>query len=158
MAAVLAIAFTAFGYQLRPFVHQWSPSQSVSEGPTPSPSAVVSGDVPEAYLGSWNTTITNATGKNSRSLVVKQGRIGDDILILTADDPTEDGTYHCVFTAPLAAASKDGSELEFGPSTVTSGTPLSSCSPGAPSTLTLEGGNTLRRFDSETGEALTYRR
>ncbi|MFJ8804317.1 hypothetical protein [Streptomyces sp. NPDC102487] len=167
MAAVLAIAFTAFGYQLRPFVHQWSPSHSghedpsptptLSPSPSPSPSAVVNGDVPEAYLGSWNTTITNATGKNSRSLVVKQGRIGDDILILTADGPTEDGTYHCVFTASLAAVSKDGSELEFGPSAVTSGIPLSSCSPGAPSTLTLERGNTLRRFNSETHEALTYR-
>ncbi|MFF0143075.1 hypothetical protein ACFYRN_42500 [Streptomyces sp. NPDC005227] len=156
MAAVLAIAFTAFGYQLRPFLHRWSPSHSVSEDPSPTPSAVVSGDVPEAFLGSWNTTISNAAGKNSRSLVVKQGRIGDGILILTADGPTEDGTYHCVFTAPLAAVSKDGSKLEFGPSTVTSGIPLSSCSPGASSTLTLQSDNTLRRFNSETREALTY--
>lgn len=158
MAAVLAIAFTAFGYQLRPFVHQWSPSHSVSEDPTPSPSAVVNGDVPEAYLGSWSTTIDNATGRNTRALVVRQGSIGDDILILTADGPVGSGTYHCVFTAPLAAVSKGGSRLTLGPSKVTSGKPLASCSPGGTSTLTLESRNTLRRVNSSSGEAITYSR
>ncbi|MER5381771.1 hypothetical protein ABT040_16030 [Streptomyces sp. NPDC002688] len=158
MAAILAIAFTAFGYQLRPFIHQQSPSHSVGDDdPSPSPSAVVSGDVPEAYLGSWSTTISNATGKNTRSLVVKQGRIGDDVLILVADGPVESGTYHCVFTAPLAAVSSGG-QLKLGPSTVTSGIPLSSCSPGGPSTLTLESGNTLRRINSKTKDTLTYTR
>lgn len=157
MAAVLAIAFTAFGYQLRPFIHQQSPSHSVG-GDDPSPSPIVSGDVPDAYLGSWTTTITNAVGKNTRSLVIKQGRIGDEVLILVADGPTGGDTYHCVFAAELAAVPSGGGRLELGPSTVTSGTPATSCSPGGPSTLVLKDDNTLRRTSETSGEPLTYTR
>lgn len=154
MAAVLAIAFTAFGYQLRPIIHV-EPSHSVGSN-EPSPTPIVSGDVPEAYLGSWTVTISNAVGKNTRSLVIKQGRIGDDVLILVADGPTTGDTYHCVFTAPLSAA-PSGGRLELGPSTVTSGTPAASCSPGGSSTLTLTSGNALRRT-TDSGETLTYTR
>ncbi|MGW6257005.1 hypothetical protein [Streptomyces sp. NPDC055085] len=167
MAAVFGIAFTAFGYQLRPLVHQWSPSHSghenstptptLSPSPSPSPSAVVNGDVPEAYLGSWNTTIDNETGRNTRALVVKQGSIGDDILILVADGPDgSSGTYHCVFSAPLTAVSKDGSRLTLGPSKVTSGKPLASCASGGASTLTLVSNGSLRRVNSKDGESLAY--
>lgn len=163
-AAVLAIAFTAFGYQLRPFIQQ-TPAHSVggddpspSPSPSLSPSAVAKGDVPSAFLGSWSTTISNASGENTRSLVIKQGRIGDDVLILVADGPNGSGTYHCVFTAPLAAVSSDGGRLKLGPSTVTSGVPMSSCAPGTTSTLTLGGDGTLRRLNSENGESLTYTR
>ncbi|MFI9831167.1 hypothetical protein ACIHIX_26215 [Streptomyces sp. NPDC051913] len=116
------------------------------------------GDVPSAFLGSWSTTISNASGENTRSLVIKQGRIGDDVLILVADGPNGSGTYHCVFTAPLAAVSSDGGRLKLGPSTVTSGVPMSSCAPGTTSTLTLGGDGTLRRLNSENGESLTYTR
>ncbi|MFF5303662.1 hypothetical protein ACFY5F_30335 [Streptomyces sp. NPDC013161] len=160
VAAVLAIAFTAFGYQLRPFIHQQFPSHSVggdapAHSPSASPSVVVSGDVPTAYLGSWRTTISNVTGKNTRSLVVKQGRIGDDVVILVADGPG----YHCVFTASLAAVVNGGRQLAFGPSNVTSGVPLSSCNPGSTTTVTLlDSGNTLRRTSLETRESLTYTR
>ncbi|MGW3667424.1 hypothetical protein [Streptomyces sp. NPDC005141] len=156
MAAVLAIAFTAFGYQLRPLVHRQTPSHSVGSN-TPSPTPVVNGDVPEGYLGSWTTTITNTTGENTRSLVIKQGNIGDDVLILVADGPTSNDTYHCVFTAPLAAVPSGGSRLELGPSTVTSGIPAASCTPGGTSTLSLKSGNSLRRT-TDSGEALTYTR
>lgn len=162
VAAVLAIAFTAFGYQLRPFIYQQFPSHSVGgDDPSPSPSAVVRGDVPEAYLGSWSTTISNNSGTNTRSLVVQQGRIGDDVLILVADGPAGSGgsdAYHCVFTAPLAAVSSGGGQLTLGPSTLTSGVPKSSCMPGSTTTLTLASGNALRRTDSETGDSLTYTR
>ncbi|WP_329438177.1 hypothetical protein [Streptomyces canus] len=158
MAAVLAIAFTAFGYQLRPFIHQHFPSHGDDPSPSASPSAVVSGDVPEAYLGSWRTTISNHDGKNTRSLVIKQGRIGDDVLILVADGPTGSDTYHCVFTAPLTAVSSGGGKLKLGPSTVTSGAPLSSCVPGSSTTLTVGNGHTLRRTNSDNGETLTYTR
>ncbi|MER5473109.1 hypothetical protein [Streptomyces sp. NPDC002685] len=156
MAAVLAIAFTAFGYQLRPFIHRQTPSHSVGSN-TPSPTPVVNGDVPNGYLGSWTTTITNANGENTRSLVIKQGNIGDDVLILVADGPTGNDTYHCVFTAPLAAVPSGGGRLELGPSTVTSGTPAASCSSGGTSTLTLKSDNTLRRT-SDGGDTLTYTR
>ncbi|MGQ4390327.1 hypothetical protein [Streptomyces sp. SAS_270] len=160
MAAVLAIAFTAFGYRLRPFIHQQLSSPSVNgDDPSPSLSAVVSGDVPEAYLGSWRATISNLTGKNTRTLVVKQGLIGDDVAIVVADGPVKSGgIYHCVFTAPLTAVSSDGSQVKLGPSTVTSGVPWSACAPGRTSTLALKSGNTLRRVTSNSIEALTYTR
>ncbi|MGR3872672.1 hypothetical protein ACUXZZ_29455 [Streptomyces graminifolii] len=155
MAAVLAIAFTAFGYQLHPFIRQQFPSHSVNgNDPSASPSAVVSGDIPEAYLGSWRTTISTAEGRNTRSLVVKQGRIGDYVLILVADGPA----YHCVFTAPLAAVASGGGQVRLGPSILTSGVPKSSCAPGSATTLTLVSGNTLRRTNPETRETLTYAR
>ncbi|MFD9463136.1 hypothetical protein [Streptomyces sp. NPDC060027] len=156
-AAVLAIAFTAFGYQLRPLVHRQTPSHSVGSN-KPSPTPVVNGDVPEAYLGSWSTTITNAPGENTRSLVIKQGHIGDDVLILVADGPAGNDTYHCVFTASLTAAPSGTSRLKLGPSTVTSGTPLASCAPGGTSTLILKNDNSLRRTIDSSGEALTYTR
>ncbi|MET8081210.1 serine-threonine protein kinase [Streptomyces sp. NPDC005303] len=163
MAAVLAIAFTAFGYQLRPFIHQQFPAHSkqsdapsAPSAPSSSPTPVVNGDVPQAYLGSWRTII-NQDGEHTRSLVIKQGRIGDDVLILVADGPTTSGTYHCVFTAPLTAASSDGSELTVGPSTVTSGDP-GICKPGGATTLTLTNGHTLSRTNSENGERLNYTR
>jgi hypothetical protein len=157
VAAVLAIAFTAFGYQLRPFIHQQFPAHSVQgDDPSSSPTPVVSGDVPQAYLGSWRTTITNSEGDNTRSLVIKQGRVGDDVLLLVADGPATSGTYHCVFTAPLAAVSSAGSELRVGPSTVTSGDP-SICKRGGATTLTLTG-HTLNRTNSENGETLNYTR
>lgn len=162
MAAVLAIAFTAFGYQLRPLIHQQPPAHSVGgDDPTPSSSpsssAVVKGDVPEAFLGSWSTVISNTEGNHTRSLVVQQGHIGDDVLILVADGPSGSGNYHCVFTAPLTAVSDGGDRLKLGPSTLTSGVPPSSCVAGSTSTLTLGSGDTLRRV-SENGETLTYAR
>ncbi|WP_432173457.1 hypothetical protein [Streptomyces sp. Tue6028] len=156
VAAVLAIAFTAFGYQLRPLLHQQTPSHSVG-GDDPTPTPVVSGVVPEAYLGSWTATITNAGGENTRSLVIKQGRVGDDVLILVADGPTTGDSYHCVFTAPLSAAPSGGDRLELGPSTLTSGTPAAACSPGKASTLTLTSDKRLRRT-SDNGDTITYTR
>ncbi|MFE2297655.1 hypothetical protein ACFXAW_05605 [Streptomyces sp. NPDC059445] len=151
MAAVLAVAFTVFGYQLRPFIHPQPLSQTVD----PSPSAVVSGDVPASYLGSWHTTIANSTGHHYRSLVIKQGHIDDDVLILVADGPN----YHCVFIAPLTAVSNGGSQLKLGPSAVTSAIPLSACKPAGPSVITLGNKDTLRRAKPENPEdALTYTR
>ncbi|GGX94074.1 hypothetical protein [Streptomyces fructofermentans] len=148
VATAIAIVFTVFGYQLRPLVQ---PSRSVGSAP------VESGDVPEAYLGSWTATLANAGSENTRSLVIKQGSIGDDILILVADGPTGEDTYHCVFTAALTAAPSNGTRLELGPSTLTSGTPAASCSPGTASTLTLKSDGTLHRSLSR-GQTVTYTR
>ncbi|WP_190039833.1 hypothetical protein [Streptomyces fructofermentans] len=116
----------------------------------------MSGDVPEAYLGSWTATLANTEGENTRSLVIKQGSIGDDVLILVADGPTGENTYHCVFSAALTAAPSSGTRLELGPSTLTSGTPAASCSPGTASTLTLKDDGTLHR--SLGGQTVAYTR
>ncbi|MGW1586325.1 serine/threonine-protein kinase [Streptomyces sp. NPDC002386] len=133
-----------------------------SPAPTPSPSAPASsaaadGAVPAAYLGTWETTIDNTGGTNTRRLTIGQGEVGDKILTLVADGPGEGGgTYHCVFEATLAEQPGDGGPLEIGPSTVTSGEPMSSCSPGEATEVTLLPDGRLKRAKAGGGESLTY--
>ncbi|MGW0281645.1 serine/threonine-protein kinase [Streptomyces sp. NPDC003236] len=133
-----------------------------SPAPTPSPSAPTSsaaadGAVPAAYLGTWETTIDNTGGTNTRRLTIGQGEVGDKILTLVADGPGEGGgTYHCVFEATLAERPGDGGPLEIGPSTVTSGEPMSSCSPGEATEITLLPDGRLKRAKAGGGESLTY--
>ncbi|MEU0057169.1 serine/threonine-protein kinase [Streptomyces sp. NPDC006334] len=127
--------------------------------PTATPSASASsspgeGAVPEAYLGTWSATIDNASGVNSRRLTLTQGQVGDDVLKLVADG---DG-YHCEFTADLARQPVDDGPLAIGPSTVVTGKPLSSCTPGAATEVTLLPDGRLQRLNRSTGEKLTYTR
>ncbi len=83
--------------------------------------------------------------------------MGDPVLSLTADGPAEGGgTYHCVFEAELAAAPSDGSPLRIGPSRITAGEPMSSCTPGAATEVTLLSDGRLRRVNTVGGESLTY--
>jgi hypothetical protein len=135
------------------------PSTSEPSSPTsesPSTQSPASGTIPDGYLGTWDTSIDNATGHNTRQLVIQQGEVGDTVLSLTADGPAGSGTYHCVFQATLTAAPADGGPLEIGPSEVTVGEPASSCSPGAASEITLLSDGSLRRVNTDSGEALTY--
>ncbi|MEY7979977.1 hypothetical protein AB8O53_27080 [Streptomyces pilosus] len=74
---------------------------------------------------------------------------------LVADGPTGNGTYHCVFEAPLTGGS--GDRLDLGPSTVTAG-PDGACSPGAASRITLLPDGSLQRVTTGSGEQLTYTR
>ncbi|MEW2253806.1 protein kinase [Streptomyces sp. NPDC047869] len=133
-----------------------------SPAPAPSASASASsaaadGAVPAAYLGTWETTIDNANGTNTRRLTIGQGEVGDTVLALVADGPVEGGgTYHCVFEATLTEQPGDGDPLEIGPSTVTSGEPMSSCSPGEASEVTLLPDGRLKRAKASGGESLTY--
>jgi hypothetical protein len=122
----------------------------------PSTSAPADGTVPADYLGSWSTTIDNASGEHTRELTLQQGEVGDTVMSLVADGPTGSGTYHCVFEARLTGSS--GDRLEFGPSSVTVGQPRSACTPGSASEITLLSGDSLRRVNSGNGEQLTYTR
>ncbi|MEU1406381.1 protein kinase [Streptomyces sp. NPDC005728] len=123
----------------------------------PTSSAPTDGVVPDAYLGTWDTTIDNATGSNTRRLTIQQGQVGDTVLTLVADGPTEGGgSYHCVFEAKLAEQPGSGGSLEIGPSTVSSGEPLSSCSPGEATEVTLLSDGRLKRVKKSGGESLTY--
>ncbi|RZU21638.1 serine/threonine-protein kinase [Streptomyces sp. BK239] len=124
-----------------------TPSASASSGPG-------EGAVPEAYLGTWAATIDNTSGVNSRRLTLTQGQAGDDVLKLVADG---DG-YHCEFTADLARKPAGDGPLAIGPSTVTTGKPLSSCTPGAATEVTLLPDGRLQRLNRSTGEKLTYTR
>ncbi|WP_405759872.1 protein kinase [Streptomyces sp. NBC_01420] len=136
-----------------------SPSPDVSPDPSPSDDGVngEEGGVPEGYLGSWSGSIDNATGHSTRELVIHQGEAGDTVLTLTAEGPLDSGgTYRCVFEAPLTAEAAEGESVRIGPSTVTEGEPAASCTPGAPTTLTLLPDGSLSRENTSSGEKLTY--
>ncbi|MFG2478043.1 serine/threonine-protein kinase [Streptomyces fagopyri] len=132
-----------------------SASASAPTESSASPSAP-GGTVPEAFLGTWDASIDNTTGHNTRRLTIQQGEVGDTVLSLTADGPLGSGTYHCVFQAELTAAPAAGGPLRIGPSQVLSGEPLSSCTPGAASEVTLLPDGGLRRVNTGSGDALTY--
>ncbi|MEU2714520.1 serine/threonine-protein kinase [Streptomyces sp. NPDC007205] len=132
------------------------PGESTPSVPA-SASAPSDGAVPDAYLGTWGTTIDNANGTNTRRLTIRQGKVGDSVLTLVADGPTEGGgMYHCVFEATLTQQPSGNGPLEIGPSTVTSGEPASSCTPGEPTEVTLLPDGSLKRAKADGGESLTY--
>jgi serine/threonine protein kinase len=134
-----------------------SPSASPSGSPSPSPSAG-DGAVPSNFIGTWTGGVSTASGFSPRKLVIEQGEVGDTILILTADGPGgAKGGYHCVFDAPLASKPAPGAALQIGPSTVTTGEPMTSCTPGTPTTLTVLANGDLQRV-TEAGEAVTYKK
>ncbi|MGW3975208.1 serine/threonine-protein kinase [Streptomyces mirabilis] len=132
-----------------------TPSSSPSDSPSPQASQG-GGAIPEGFLGTWDASIDNATGHNTRRLTIQQGAVGDAVLSLVADGPSGSTTYHCVFRAELTAAPGAGGPLVIGPSEVTGGAPISSCSPGAASEITLQSDGRLRRVNTGSGESLTY--
>ncbi|MET9557688.1 protein kinase [Streptomyces sp. NPDC006645] len=130
------------------------------ESPSPSSSETEdeagAGEVPKQYLGAWSGTIDGDAGRSTRELAIRQGEVGDTVLVLTAQGPTDTGgTYECVFEAALDAAPGSG-PLKIGPSTVTSGRPMSSCTPGAATELTILPDGRLRRATTAGGESVTY--
>ncbi|MEV8339918.1 protein kinase domain-containing protein [Streptomyces niveus] len=133
-----------------------TPSATESPSPSASEDDAGAGDVPKKYLGAWSGTIDGAAGRSTRELSVKQGEVGETILVLTAKGPTDTGgTYECVFEAALDAAPGSG-PLKIGPSTVTTGRPVSSCTPGAATELTILPDGRLRRTTTADGESVTY--
>ncbi|OIK28045.1 serine/threonine-protein kinase [Streptomyces malaysiense] len=127
--------------------------------PSAPPSSSGAGAVPDAYLGTWAATIDNASGINTRRLIIRQGGVGEDVLTLVAEGPADGGgSYHCVFAAELSQPPHSGGPLEIGPSTVTSGEPASSCTPGDPTEVSLLPDGRLRRAQQGSGESLTYTR
>ncbi|CAM5243380.1 Serine/threonine-protein kinase PknD [Streptomyces tendae] len=141
---------------------------SVSPGPSDptagrSPSAgstapaADEGTVPTGYVGDWTTAIDNASGTHPRKLTIAQGEVGDTVMTLVADGPTDTGTYHCVFDAALTAEPSADGPLRLGPSQVRTG-PSSNCAPGGSTTVTLLPDGSLERTNDDTGEALVYTR
>ncbi len=128
------------------------PTTSASGSPSPG-----NGAVPAAYLGTWTATIDNAYGPNPRRLTLGQGEVGDTVLTLVADGPTDSGgTYHCVFRARLIRQPGSDGPLEVGPSTVTVGAGSPACRPGQATQITLLPDGRLRRVNTSTGEEVTY--
>ncbi|MGW0559929.1 serine/threonine-protein kinase [Streptomyces sp. NPDC003016] len=138
-----------------------APSTQREKTPAPSPTSTApqDGSIPAGYLGTWISGLDSEAGHSTRRLVIRQGKAGAPVLSLTADGPAEGGgTYHCVFEADLAADPSDGSPLRIGPSRVTTGEPMSSCTPGAATEVTLLPDGRLRRVNTAGGESLTYTR
>ncbi|MGW2954463.1 protein kinase domain-containing protein [Streptomyces eurythermus] len=127
---------------------------------TPAPSASktpAAGAIPDAYLGTWRAAIGSESGTGTRELTIRQGEVGDTVLTLVADGPTESGgSYHCVFEAELTGAPGGDGPLRIGPSTVTTGEPASSCTPGEATEVTLLPDGRLERTKASGGESLTY--
>ncbi|MGW6526802.1 serine/threonine-protein kinase [Streptomyces venezuelae] len=126
-----------------------------SSGPEPSPSDSDDGTVPDKYLGTWSGGLDTANGHSTRELTLQQGGVGDTVLSVTADGPADGGgTYHCVFQGKLVSAS--GERLRIGPTEVTVGEPMTSCTPGDPSVITVLGNGKLRRANTDGSSELTY--
>ncbi|MFC9429451.1 serine/threonine-protein kinase [Streptomyces sp. NPDC056987] len=139
-----------------------APAPEASSGagtPTPSEAPGAPGAIPAQYLGTWIGGLGGSSGYSTRTLVIRQGDQGDTVLTLTANGPANGGgTYHCVFEAPLAAEPpEDTSPLRIGPSRVTTGEPMSACTPGSATELTVLPDGKLSRVTA-SGESLTYTR
>ncbi|MEU9204247.1 protein kinase [Streptomyces sp. NPDC048332] len=137
-----------------------SPSPDGPQDPSPSDDGQNGDDqgvIPQEYVGTWSGSIDNAAGHSTRELVIQQGQVGDSVLTLTAEGPLDTGgTYRCVFQANLATEPSEGEPVSIGPSAVTEGEPMTSCTPGSSTTLTLLPDGTLSRTNTDSGEKLTY--
>jgi hypothetical protein len=134
-----------------------SPTAGRSPSTGSTAPAADEGTVPTGYVGDWATTIDNASGTHPRKLTIAQGEVGDTVMTLVADGPTDTGTYHCVFDAALTAEPGADGPLRLGPSQVRTG-PSGSCAPGGSTTVTLLPDGSLERTNDDTGEALVYTR
>ncbi|SDK49967.1 serine/threonine-protein kinase [Streptomyces indicus] len=127
-----------------------------SDAPPTSPAPTTEeppadGEIPEEFLGTWESSFEAGGGTNTRVLKIQQGNAGDTVMSLTGKGPTHD----CRWTATLRSA---GSVLVLGPSEVTYGKPTE-CKPGQVSELRLLNDVTLRReLIGSGGEPLTYKK
>ncbi|MCF3122626.1 serine/threonine protein kinase, partial [Streptomyces arenae] len=141
-----------------------APTTPGDDSPTPGPTtpdattpAAQDDTIPDKYLGTWTGGLDTESGHSTRQLTLQQGEVGDTVLAVTADGPTKDGgTYHCVFQGKLVSASED--RLRIGPTDVTIGEPMESCTPGESSVITILGNGKLRRANTDGTGELTYDR
>ncbi|MFC8695660.1 serine/threonine-protein kinase [Streptomyces parvus] len=166
LIAVAVVVAIGAGGSVYAFMKGDGPGTTASPGPSGSTDAGSGGKgqqgsgegaVPEGFLGTWSGSIPGQQGTSTRTLTIRQGDVGDQVLALTAEGPLASGSsYHCEFSAPLADSPAGDGPVRIGPSTVSSGSPASSCSPGKPTELTLLQDGTLRRTTTGTGESLIY--
>ncbi|MFJ2183062.1 protein kinase [Streptomyces anulatus] len=165
LVAVAVVVALGAGGSVYAFMNGTVPGKTASPGPSVSAGSGGSGGgeqggegaVPEDFLGTWTGSIPGEQGASTRTLTIRQGDVGDQILVLTAEGPLDSGsTYHCEFTAPLADRPAGDGPVRIGPSTVSSGRPASSCTPGKPTELKLLPDGDLSRSTAGTGETLIY--
>ncbi|MFI9014447.1 serine/threonine-protein kinase [Streptomyces griseus] len=162
LIAVAAVVAIGAGGSVYAFMNGTAPGKTASPGPSGSAGPGGGeqdggGAVPKGFLGTWTGSIPGEQGASSRTLTIRQGNVGDQVLVLTAEGPLASGsTYHCEFTASLADRPAEDGPVRIGPSTVSSGRPAASCTPGKPTELTLLPDGDLRRSTAGTGESLIY--
>ncbi|MFF8987754.1 protein kinase [Streptomyces globisporus] len=166
LIAVAVVVAIGAGGSVYAFMKGDGPGTTASPGPSGSADTGSGGKgqqgseegaVPVGFLGTWSGSIPGEQGTSTRTLTIRQGDVGDQVLALTVEGPLASGsTYHCAFSAPLADSPAGGGPVRIGPSTVSSGSPAASCSPGKPTELTLLPDGTLRRTTTGTGESLIY--
>ncbi|NED04021.1 protein kinase [Streptomyces sp. SID6648] len=166
LIAVAVVVAIGAGGSVYAFMKGDGPGTTASPGPSGSADTGSGGKgqqgsgqgaVPEGFLGTWSGSIPGEQGSSTRTLTIRQGDVGDEVLALTAEGPLASGSsYHCEFSAPLADSPAGDGPVRIGPSTVSSGNPAASCSPGKPTELTLLPDGTLRRTTTGTGESLIY--
>ncbi|MEU5369405.1 serine/threonine-protein kinase [Streptomyces sp. NPDC005951] len=166
LIAVAVVVAIGAGGSVYAFMKGDGPGTTASPGPSGSADTGSGGKgqqgsgegaVPEGFLGTWSGSIPGEQGSSTRTLTIRQGDVGDQVLALTAEGPLASGsTYHCEFSAPLADSPAGDGPVRIGPSAVSSGSPAASCSPGKPTELTLLPDGTLRRTTTGTGESLIY--
>ncbi len=166
LIAVAVVVAIGAGGSVYAFMKGDGPGTTASPGPSGSADTGSGGQgqqgggqgaVPEGFLGTWSGSLPGEQGSSTRTLTIRQGDVGDQVLALTAEGPLASGsTYHCEFSAPLADSPAGDGPVRIGPSTVSSGRPASSCSPGKPTELTLLPDGTLRRTTTGTGASLIY--
>ena len=113
----------------------------------PTSTATSAAGLPIDMVGVWRTSFTSdEEGDNTRTLTVH----GDGTVELSGDSTS----YACFWSMRVVSA---GPPVRLSPSKVVSGTPVSSCSPGDATTLTLVDSTHLRRDNIDPGKApLTY--
>ncbi|MFH9685717.1 protein kinase [Streptomyces sp. NPDC017413] len=165
LVAVAVVVAIGAGGSVYAFMNGAAPGTTASPGPSGSAETgggqqgSQRGAVPEDFLGTWTGSIPGEQGASSRTLTIRQGNVGDQVLVLTAEGPLASGSsYRCEFAAPLADRPTGDGPVRIGPSTVSSGRPASSCTPGKPTELTLLPDGDLRRSTAGTGESLIYTR
>ncbi|MGW3331676.1 protein kinase domain-containing protein [Streptomyces rubiginosohelvolus] len=168
LIAVAVVVAIGAGGSVYAFMKGDGPGTTASPGPSGSADTGSGGkgqqgdgrgDVPEGFLGTWSGSMPGEQGSSTRTLTIRQGDVGDQVLALTAEGPLASGSpYHCEFSAPLADSPAGDGPVRIGPSTVSSGNPAASCTPGKPTELTLLPDGTLRRTTTGTGESLIYTR
>ncbi|MFE6917190.1 serine/threonine-protein kinase [Streptomyces rubiginosohelvolus] len=166
LIAVAVVVAIGAGGSVYAFMKGDGPGTTASPGPSGSADTGSGGKgqqgsgqgaVPEGFLGTWSGSIPGEQGSSTRTLTIRQGDVGDQVLALTAEGPLPSGSsYHCEFSAPLADSPAGDGPVRIGPSRVSSGNPAASCSPGKPTELTLLPDGTLRRTTTGTGESLIY--
>ncbi|MFI0718347.1 protein kinase [Streptomyces sp. NPDC021224] len=124
-----------------------APGGTPSASQDPSPAATDGGDgtarvePPADLVGTWQTSYDTAAGvTDSRTLV-----IGPDGTVTLNGDRT-DGVHTLYQCQWLMTVTDAGSPVRLSPSSVVSGKPAASCSPGSATTLVLQDATHLKRL------------